>query len=641
MPLIDLKTNFKSLKYSQDRPGGGSSGQPYVQYPLPEAASQQYLDLYQNNRYNLDFPIRGGGPGLGANGPYITQAAKFDKIRIQKFLKDAPRGPIFILKQIALQLSNPKIQTGNQINLALGTKPFRFLGNLENTRIYNGGINTLAQVAVQGSGLHFERHGTVPINPFQQTYIYVADDKVKNDITKNRLLVLYNTKILRTNKISLDDSTVNIETLNTLGISRDSGLLFQYPGGPTSVGGIGLTTVHRKYVSRVPTLRTSPSYTTGSTETGPTLEYLYKTVIQSGSNTVYKYNIDNTSAYAYKAQSVINITRLNNTDLNNTIGTEVGTVNARSFNYGYSYAMLKGDRIIGQSNITEDFRSVISNVVTQAGTPSRLASTTGYNSGNSIENKYGIGSPGAKDFKRVRYNQSVNLNNTPITTTQDSINMLDVGVTGDKLDNQNHLKDLITFRFDTIEIGKPATPIVFRAFISSLQDNHSADHGNHKYVGRGETFYTYNGFSREVSFNFKVAAQSRAEMRPLYRKLNFLISQLYPDYSTTTGFMRAPLTKLTIGDYLYNQPGFLKNINVMTPDESPWEIANNQIAGADDEMYQLPQYLEVSCTFVPIHDFLPRRGSIINPADPNTALIPPFITPNTPGKNYFGISNIK
>lgn len=35
MALIDLKTNLKSLKYGSDRPGGGSSGQPYIQTAIP------------------------------------------------------------------------------------------------------------------------------------------------------------------------------------------------------------------------------------------------------------------------------------------------------------------------------------------------------------------------------------------------------------------------------------------------------------------------------------------------------------------------------------------------------------------------------------------------------------------------------
>ena len=37
--LVELKTNLKSLKYGSDRPGGGWSGQPYVQFPIEDNAT--------------------------------------------------------------------------------------------------------------------------------------------------------------------------------------------------------------------------------------------------------------------------------------------------------------------------------------------------------------------------------------------------------------------------------------------------------------------------------------------------------------------------------------------------------------------------------------------------------------------------
>ena len=33
MPLVNLKTNLKSLRFGKDRPGGGSSKQPFIQLP--------------------------------------------------------------------------------------------------------------------------------------------------------------------------------------------------------------------------------------------------------------------------------------------------------------------------------------------------------------------------------------------------------------------------------------------------------------------------------------------------------------------------------------------------------------------------------------------------------------------------------
>ena len=34
MPLINFRTNLTSLQYGLDRPGGGYSGQPYIQNPI-------------------------------------------------------------------------------------------------------------------------------------------------------------------------------------------------------------------------------------------------------------------------------------------------------------------------------------------------------------------------------------------------------------------------------------------------------------------------------------------------------------------------------------------------------------------------------------------------------------------------------
>jgi hypothetical protein len=34
MALVNLQTDLKSLKFGKDRPGGGSSNQPYIEKPL-------------------------------------------------------------------------------------------------------------------------------------------------------------------------------------------------------------------------------------------------------------------------------------------------------------------------------------------------------------------------------------------------------------------------------------------------------------------------------------------------------------------------------------------------------------------------------------------------------------------------------
>ena len=96
---------------------------------------------------------------------------------------------------------------------------------------------------------------------------------------------------------------------------------------------------------------------------------------------------------------------------------------------------------------------------------------------------------------------------------------------------------MIRFRIEAVDSAEPEKSdiMLFRAFLDSFGDNYSAQHNEIKYNGRAESFYTYNSFSRDISIGFKIAAQSRWEMMPLYRKLNFLVSNTAPDYHASSG----------------------------------------------------------------------------------------------------------
>ena len=140
-------TTLRNLKYGNDEPGGGSSGEPYVVQNIPPAFKQQ---VDSTNIWNSDNGlIRGGFTGA-------VRASTLDTIRIGKFLKDPPRGPLFIAKQVGLQLSNPKqeVRKSNLPGLLgvlanLGNKIVNAVGS---TRVYNLGFITLAQVHVNAFG---------------------------------------------------------------------------------------------------------------------------------------------------------------------------------------------------------------------------------------------------------------------------------------------------------------------------------------------------------------------------------------------------------------------------------------------------------------------------------------------------------
>ena len=60
------------------------------------------------------------------------------------------------------------------------------------------------------------------------------------------------------------------------------------------------------------------------------------------------------------------------------------------------------------------------------------------------------------------------------------------------------------------------------------------------------------------------------------------------------------MVKLTIGDYVSRMPGFLESVNITIDGTTSWEIDTNK---------QLPHVLDVSISFKPIYDTLPKRST--------------------------------
>ena len=162
--------------------------------------------------------------------------------------------------------------------------------------------------------------------------------------------------------------------------------------------------------------------------------------------------------------------------------------------------------------------------------------------------------------------------------------------------------DIIDFYFTLVNNDTPGDGneiIYFPAYIDQLGDSLSALWTPEKYLGRGEDFWTYGGFDRNISLAFKVYARNRDLINIMYENLNKLSSTLLPDYSPN-GFMRGNVTKLTIGKYIENLPGIITNLNYSVPMDNSWDI---------DIEVQLPFYIEVNTfSFKPIHNFLAKKG---------------------------------
>jgi hypothetical protein len=96
----------------------------------------------------------------------------------------------------------------------------------------------------------------------------------------------------------------------------------------------------------------------------------------------------------------------------------------------------------------------------------------------------------------------------------------------------------------------------------------------------------------------------------MYKKLNYLASNLTPDYSPY-GYMRGPLVQLTMGGYLYEQVGFITSLTYDIPQDTTWEIGINDQGNYDSSVKELPHRINVSSfQFTPIHNFVPSKQGL-------------------------------
>ena len=150
----------------------------------------------------------------------------------------------------------------------------------------------------------------------------------------------------------------------------------------------------------------------------------------------------------------------------------------------------------------------------------------------------------------------------------------------------------------------------------------------YRYMGRGEEFYVYDGFTRDIGVNFTIHAHNDKEMAPLYSKLNYLMSAMTPDYNSQFK-MRGNIGYLTVGDYVYRQPGVFTSIKLSGMLDGSWEIGLNN-DGTSNDQYQVPRMIKVGLSFKPIHTFLPRRNYSSKKASGDVQTFPaPFITRDT------------
>jgi hypothetical protein len=219
---------------------------------------------------------------------------------------------------------------------------------------------------------------------------------------------------------------------------------------------------------------------------------------------------------------------------------------------------------------------------------------------------YKMGDPGVKPTPTIPGDPGDGYGIYDIRTI-DKISAASIFKRQDLKDFSGTFKDYIKFRIAVVDTENPLNDnvILFRALLDNVSDNFSGDWNSYKYNGRAEKFYTYSGFDRTITFAFKIHTQTRWEQKPLWRKLNYLVAQTAPEYKNRR--MRGVFSRLTIGDWMNEIPGFFTSVNLSWSTAYPWEIRQDS-EGADRDLNEYPHILDVSCNFQPVHNFAPSNS---------------------------------
>ena len=673
--LIKSTTDLNKLKFTSsggDRWDQGKSGQPYIVKPIPGADDtfQQQLDGQPQPKGGVDFLLRGG--------LLSVDAALNDVSRLTKMLFDtrSPNGFEFIAKQNVLSRNSVRTEATFGTGYAFGTL---------NQGLYTP-IGTLLQAGLDpiATGLTnlFGLNPATDRSPLKgpdglgksnngglNSYFGVVNTQNwTNDQQGNRLIRLNNAI-----SVGVEDTTVSGNI--TLNPDNAGVNILQYGGGPGSILGIGNTNI--RFADK---------------RTGFASPSIFKTQFQNGSgpNNYSVFGIapsplfiegsvtgtDSTDpSVVYKGNLFISGSGVTNTFAGLFPSSEFELIQGLSLNlnknrydeqdpgglFTFNNSVYNPDQLLGDDLLTQQQQSTA--VLTQAQIEAEIPSSiTGLKNPSDFREITSVGDIDeltrssvlsiSPDYVTRNANIAVNRGDPGLGTNLGTKDVLHYGVKASDLialDQINALNmytgsavnaDLATNDFCDFNIavinnkdqGATNTYLHFRAFIDDFSDSYSAQWGDVQYVGRGEKLHNYEGFSRDISIGFTVYAQSKAELIPMYKKLNYLASTLAPDYSEA-GFMRGNIVKMTVGGYLFDQPGIIRGLTYTVPMESTWEIGIDESGGKDTSVKQLPHMIKVTgLQFTPIHKFVPAKANSIT--DPTQKYIALNNTTNDHTSNY-------
>jgi len=580
----------KSKGYGQDRKGGGSSNQPYIQTPIPDGDVPN----------SPDFLLRNGYLNPVDSAKDVSRLLKF----FSPFGSGASiNGTLFVAKQELLERQNVDVDDGiNRIYNPLGT-------------LFQAGVNSIGY-HINKQGFNFLRDGYFNGGK-EGYYAYTNAQKTPNVVNEhflNRLAASYLIK-------KKDDESIpnffNIDKLN-------SNNLLSYPGGPNSVLGIGNTNIRIWNPTNnvvTPSLRSNPNYSTDTSivknfvSLGPKINWNYNPLTNENNNNFNTTSVLQNGIGVGRLYQAISPIPVPNTTVfgegkdasdvlnRNVLASNTFTNNSKGYNdktLTYSQIQEAHNVTVNHKGTILDFRESIQDI------PS-----TDYTEFNRENDKFGYGYSTSKTYfaGNSRFGTQKILNpNLSISPDQ-----VEAGVRGE---------DIIDFNFTLINNegkGSRNTLIDFRAYIEDFSDSFNGEWDAYKYMGRAENFYKYKGFTREFSLTFVVPNLSRADMIASFQKLNALSWATMPDYSQA-GLMRGNLCYFTLGDYLRRSLVVVKSLSYTPIMEMGFDIDRDldgrKFINGQDDLYvgQLPKGIKVQCNLVPLtNEIVPQSLTFYTP----------------------------
>ncbi len=607
-------TSLKSLKFGQT--GGAGDTKPYIVTDINTV--DRGFNRFRMTKFDDGF-IRGGG--VGSLNAGIT-----DTLRIGKFLVDFPKGPLFITKQVGLQLSNPRLETlelptnktGRNFIGKIGATVLNTANKINNlvggpTRIYNLGINTLAQVPINALGGHIVRHGFLPVQNEEQKYFSVVTKNNGGEGEGNRLVKLYN-KLL-----SVTDNRVNFFKNGRYSNNKET-TIDTYISGPGSFYGIGKTIIRRTtftadkkvignsltkvsdksraidpdiklYVNKEDSIFTQYNYRFNQDQRlnpqnewkgqySQSLEQSLQISANKSRNGFYVLSgTEPTSSFTKRLKydknfnplgTFLNLDPDGKNEQNRYDIPEVTSLD-RITSVSASYNIVSEgvtSRVEGIAVFEEDVNENIARYLPKTSNKkyndliTNNVLKTDFRRPTTIDNYPGIANVEYKDIDGIIRRHSTGSNN-PLDYNYNLVNLEN---TYDRND-----ADILKVTFTQLDpfSGAALNVLPFSAYVSGYSETYNSNWEDIKYNGRSEFLYVFNSYRKTASFKLMIPIFEPDQLKTKHERLKLLQSGLAGKYSGNR--LGGILTRINLGYYLYGAACIINGLTITIPDDASWD----------------------------------------------------------------------